>query len=54
MKENKKIDQDVLDRAVEWVNVNHPELDGEERDQMISETVTELELIDASADSEGV
>ena len=43
---------EVEDRAVEWVNVNHPDLEGAAFDAKVREARADLEEIDAWRDSE--
>lgn len=41
---------DVLDRAHEWVALNHPDLDGDAYDRAVAEAAAELALLDKAAD----
>lgn len=42
---------DVLDRAHEWVALNHPDLDGDAYDRAVAEAAAELALLDKAADA---
>ncbi len=42
---------EIIDRARDWVNVNHPDLEGDEHDAKVRETVSDLADIDATADA---
>ena len=42
---------DVLDRAHEWVSLNHPDLDGEAYDRAVAEAAAELVLLDKASDA---
>jgi hypothetical protein len=46
-----KTKQDILDRAAEWIGVNHPEADGAEYERLLAETCAELETLDRAADA---
>jgi hypothetical protein len=49
--EKNMVAQDVWDRAREWVNENHPEVDGAEWDRLVGEVATDILAIDELADS---
>ena len=44
------MDQELQDRAAEWVNENCPDLEGAAYDQKVAEVAAELALIDQAAD----
>jgi hypothetical protein len=46
------MDQQLLDRAAEWVGVNHPELDGLEFDIKVCEVAEQLMELDDVQDQE--
>lgn len=43
--------QDIIDRANEWVSEHYPELDGQEYDAKLSEACAEISAIDSDADA---
>jgi hypothetical protein len=45
-----KVERQHIDRAVEWVNVNHPDLEGAEYDTNVSAVAQEIAELDAECD----
>lgn len=43
--------QDQIDRAHEWIGVNHPEVDGDAYEQLFAESLAEIVDLDAAADA---